>query len=82
MSWVGPRPIVKLEFDNLTESEKRRSNVMPGITGLAQVNGRDALDIKTLAKYDLEYIEKYSFLLDLDILLKSVKVVLVKKNSY
>ena len=56
MSWVGPRPIVKLEFDNLTEIEKRRTNVKPGITGLAQINGRDALDIKTLTKYDLEYI--------------------------
>lgn len=82
MSWVGPRPIVKLEFDNLTDIEKSRSNVIPGITGLAQINGRDALDIKTLAKYDLEYIENYSFLLDLDILLKSVKVVLAKKNNY
>ena len=82
MSWVGPRPIVKLEFDNLTEIEKRRTNVKPGITGLAQINGRDALDIKTLTKYDLEYIEKYTFLLDLDILLKSVKVVLSKKNNY
>ena len=82
MSWVGPRPIVKLEFDNLNEIEKRRTNVKPGITGLAQINGRDALDIKTLTKYDLEYIEKYTFLLDLDILLKSVKVVLSKKNNY
>ena len=82
MSWVGPRPIVKLEFDNLTEIEKRRTNVKPGITGLAQINGRDALDLKTLTKYDLEYIEKYTFLLDLDILLKSVKVVLSKKNNY
>jgi len=82
MSWVGPRPIVKIEFDNLSEIEKRRTNVKPGITGLAQINGRDALDIKTLTKYDLEYIEKYSLLLDLDILIKSVKVVLEKKNNY
>ena len=82
MSWVGPRPIVKIEFDNLTEIEKSRSNVIPGITGLAQINGRDALDINTLIKYDLEYIENYSFQLDLDILLKSVKVVLAKKNNY
>ena len=82
MSWIGPRPIVKIEFDNLTEIEKTRIRVKPGVTGLAQINGRDTLDIKTLTKYDLEYIDKYSFMLDLIILLKSLKVVIAKEKHY
>ena len=68
MSIVGPRPALWNQYDLIAERDKYGANdVMPGLTGWAQVNGRDALEIEEKARYDGEYAEKLSFALDLKI---------------
>ena len=68
MSIVGPRPALWNQYDLIAERDKYGANdVMPGLTGWAQVNGRDALEIEEKARYDGEYAEKLSFSLDLKI---------------
>ena len=68
MSIVGPRPALWNQYDLIAERDKYGANdVMPGLTGWAQVNGRDALEIEEKARYDGEYAEKLSFGLDLKI---------------
>lgn len=65
MSIVGPRPALWNQFDLIEEREKYGANdVRPGITGWAQINGRDELDIPVKAKLDGEYVERMSFLFD------------------
>lgn len=66
MAWVGPRPALWNQYDLIEERDKYGANdVMPGLTGWAQINGRDELEIPVKAKYDGEYVEKCSFLFDL-----------------
>ena len=76
MSLVGPRPSMPYEVDMYKPWHFRRLEVLPGITGLAQVNGRSDLTFKDIAKIDIDYIERRSLLSDLKILLKTVPVVL------
>lgn len=65
MSFVGPRPALWNQYDLLEERDKYGANdVVPGLTGWAQINGRDELPIDVKAKYDGEYVEKLSFLFD------------------
>lgn len=65
MSFVGPRPALWNQYDLLDERDKYGANdVVPGLTGWAQINGRDELPIEVKAKYDGEYVEKLSFLFD------------------
>lgn len=65
MSFVGPRPALWNQFDLIEERDKYGANdVRPGLTGWAQINGRDELDIPVKAKLDGEYVEKLSFLFD------------------
>ena len=80
MSLIGPRPWVPEYFENFTEEQKRRVEVRPGIIGLAQVNGRNKIGIFKKLKYDNEYVDKCSLLLDIKIILKSFRVVRVKEN--
>ena len=68
MSLVGPRPLPAAYLPRYTPEQSRRHEVMPGITGWAQVNGRNALDWEMKFRYDLEYVERRSFGLDLKIL--------------
>ena len=68
MSLVGPRPLLTQYLTRYTLEQKRRHNVKPGITGLAQVNGRNALSWEEKFKLDVEYVEKVSFALDIKIL--------------
>ena len=71
MSIVGPRPLFNEDTKLFTESYMRRLNVMPGITGLLQINERNTSDFETWYKYDIEYIENWSLFLDLKIILKT-----------
>ena len=71
MSIVGPRPLFNEDTKLFNESYMRRLNVMPGITGLLQINERNTSDFETWYKYDMEYIENWSFFLDLKIILKT-----------
>ena len=78
MSLVGPRPLL-MEYLPLYNAEQaKRHNVRPGVTGYAQVNGRNSLSWEDKFKLDTWYVEHQSFLLDLKILLKTVKKVIIK----
>jgi len=81
MSLVGPRPLPLEYLSYFTKEQKRRFQVKPGITGLAQVNGRTSISWDKKLKYDVEYVEKRSFWLDLKILFKTVLVVLFERNT-
>lgn len=81
MSFVGPRPLIPEEKEiRIIRKEYNVYSVRPGITGLAQVNGRDMLSAKEKALFDKEYVEKQSILLDIKILFKTVAVVLKREN--
>mgnify|MGYP005694296499 FL=1 len=71
MSLVGPRPLFEEDTDLFNQSYMRRLNVLPGITGLLQINERNTSDFETWYKYDIEYIENWSLYLDLKILFKT-----------
>lgn len=65
MAWVGPRPALWNQYDLIEERDKYGVNdVMPGLTGWAQINGRDELEIPVKAKLDGEYVKRQSFLFD------------------
>ena len=73
MSIIGPRPALWNQYDLIAERDKYGANdVRPGLTGWAQVNGRDELPIEVKARYDGEYVRKMSFMFDLKCLLKTV----------
>ena len=80
MSLVGPRPNVPYEVEAYKEWHMERLRVLPGITGLAQVKGRSALDFDTIARYDIEYARRMNIVLDVRILLATVFSV-VKGNG-
>jgi len=68
MSFVGPRPLLIEYLELYNEKQKKRHDVKPGITGWAQVNGRNAISWEQKFEYDVWYVENQSFLLDLKIL--------------
>lgn len=74
MSIVGPRPTLKYQVDNYDNFQKRRLEVPPGVTGWAQVNGRNSLSWPQRIKLDVWYVDNYSFLLDMKILWKTIFV--------
>jgi len=76
MSLIGPRPPISYEVDNYQPVHLRRFEVLPGISGLWQVSGRNELTFDEMVKLDLYYIENWSLELDLRILFKTVQVVL------
>ena len=75
MSIVGPRPSLPYQADNYTERQHGRFQMRPGITGWAQVNGRNDLTWTEKIEYDLEYIENYSLWFDIKILFRTIAVV-------
>ncbi len=81
MSLVGPRPSMPYEVDVYKPWHFRRLEVLPGITGLAQIKGRSSLTFQEIVSIDLEYIERRSLLLDLEILLKTLPVVLSARGA-
>lgn len=86
MSIVGPRPLLKEYLPLYNSSQNKRHHVKPGITGWAQVNGRNALNWDEKFKYDLEYVAGISFMLDVKILLITVQKVVrshgVNSNNF
>ena len=81
MSFIGPRPWIKDYYNNMTDNQRKRFEVLPGITGLAQVNGRNDISIFDKINYDLEYVDNISFLFDLKIIFKTIKVVICKEDA-
>ena len=77
MSIIGPRPALWNQYDLIEEREKYGANDVPvGLTGLAQINGRDELEIDMKAKYDGEYAEKIGFLMDIRCFIGTILAVL------
>ena len=76
MSWVGPRPNVPWEVEEYRGWHHERLEVLPGITGLAQVRGRSSLNFDSIVNYDIEYIENQSLRMDLKILWWTAKAAL------
>lgn len=80
MSLVGPRPLLMQYLSRYSPEQAKRHNVKPGITGWAQVNGRNAISWEQKFKYDVEYVEKQSLLLDIKILWMTFINVLQRKG--
>lgn len=76
MSLIGPRPLLVQYLPLYNEFQKKRHNVRPGITGWAQVNGRNAISWEQKFEYDVEYVNNISFAMDVKVIMKTVQKVL------
>ena len=81
MSLVGPRPSLEWEVELFEDRYRRREEVRPGITGLWQVSGRRTIDMRGMLELDLEYVDRQSLWLDLQILARTVPAVLSSKGA-
>ena len=81
MSTVGPRPLVVYESKLLGDYQKKRHSVKPGITGLAQVQGRLDLSLQERLYWDIEYVENYNIVLDFKILFQTIISVISRKGA-
>ena len=81
MSLIGPRPLLVRYLPYYTDEERHRHDVRPGLTGLAQVNGRNALGWEDRFRYDLYYVEHLSFLMDLKIIGRTAGKVLKRSGT-
>lgn len=82
MSFIGPRPAPVIHLERYNQVEKNRLKVLPGITGWAQVNGRNKLTWPERIEKDIWYVNNVSIWIDLKILVKTVKVVLLSEGIY
>lgn len=80
MSLIGPRPLMVKYLPYYNELEKQRHSVRPGLTGLAQINGRNALNWDDRFKFDVEYVNNITFINDLKILFKTFYKVIKKDD--
>jgi lipopolysaccharide/colanic/teichoic acid biosynthesis glycosyltransferase len=82
MSLVGPRPLYVEQMAEWNDEQKKRLLVKPGLTGLAQINGRGELTKEAKLAFDVEYVKKASFLFDLKIIFMTIGLVLGSANIY
>ena len=80
MSLVGPRPLLMEYLPLYTSAQRRRHDVRPGVTGLAQVNGRNALSWDEKFAFDLAYVQRCSFITDVSILFRTVLQVISRRD--
>jgi lipopolysaccharide/colanic/teichoic acid biosynthesis glycosyltransferase len=80
MSLIGPRPLLPQYLEHYNEEQNKRHNVLPGITGWAQVNGRNTISWEEKFKYDVDYVKNQSFSLDLSIIFKTIDKVINRKD--
>lgn len=80
MSIVGPRPLLVQYLQRYSEKQRRRHDVRPGLTGYAQVNGRNDVSWEEKFKLDVEYVDKMSFFQDVKVIFKTVKCVLKEEG--
>lgn len=80
MSLVGPRPLLISYLDIYSERQKKRHNVRPGITGLAQVNGRNSISWAQRFEIDVWYVENRTFWMDIKILFMTIKKVFIREG--
>ena len=81
MSLVGPRPLLIKYSKRFNSFQNRRHEVLPGITGLAQIKGRNQISWEEKFIYDVQYIDEHNFLLDIKILFKTMTLVLFSKGT-
>jgi exopolysaccharide biosynthesis polyprenyl glycosylphosphotransferase len=82
MSLVGPRPLPLRDYTQLEDWHRKRSNVLPGVTGLWQISGRSNLGFDDLVRLDFYYLENWSLWMDISILVKTVPAVLGARGAY
>ncbi|WKY43532.1 sugar transferase [Eubacteriaceae bacterium ES2] len=80
MSVIGPRPLLVQYLDRYNDFQKRRHQVRPGVTGLAQVNGRNTISWEDKFFYDVEYVDHVTFLGDVKIFFQTIKKVLIREG--
>lgn len=80
MSLIGPRPLLENYLELYSEHQKRRHEVRPGLSGYAQVNGRNALSWEDKFNLDVYYVDNVKFLFDLKIILLTIKKVIIKEG--
>lgn len=81
MAIVGPRPALWNQYDLIGERDKYGVNsIRPGLTGWAQINGRDTIEIEDKARFDGDYVKKMSFIFDIECILKTVVVVIKRRD--
>lgn len=80
MSIIGPRPLLVQYLPLYNENQKRRHLVRPGLSGLAQVNGRNAISWEEKFSYDIEYVDSVGFILDCKIILLTIKKVFIREG--
>lgn len=81
MSIVGPRPLLVWDMVFMTDEQRKRHTVRPGLSGLAQVNGRNDIDWEDKLNWDLKYIEKITFLEDIKIILQTIRTAFVMREG-
>ena len=81
MSLVGPRPLFAEDNAHFDEIYIRRLNVLPGLTGLLQINERNTADFEIWHKYDMQYMENWSIYNDIKIILKTPLAIFKSRNS-
>lgn len=81
MSFVGPRPWIVKYYENFTEEQKRRVDVKPGLTGLAQAKGRNNLNIFEKINYDIEYVNNQSFVMDVKVVILTIKAIITRNGA-
>ena len=81
MSVVGPRPLLVRDMVFMSDIQRKRHCVTPGLSGLAQINGRNQITWEEKLEYDLEYIQKITFIGDVKIILKTVAKAFIKKEG-
>lgn len=82
MSLVGPRPLYVSQMSEWDERQKRRLEVTPGLTGLAQISGRGGLTREEKLELDVQYVEKQGFWVDVKIIMKTIFQIFVRKDIY
>ncbi len=82
MSIVGPRPTLSYQVEQYDDFQRRRLEVKPGVTGWAQIHGRNVLSWPERIEYDVWYVDNWSFRLDLEIILKTVPVLFKSEGLY
>lgn len=81
MSIVGPRPLAVSYLPYYTEEERHRHDVRPGLSGLAQINGRNAISWESRFKYDIEYVNSITFIGDVTIIIKTLFKAFIKREG-
>lgn len=80
MSLIGPRPLLVEYLERYNDEQKRRHDVRPGITGWAQVNGRNTISWEEKFRYDVEYVDNLTFILDIKIIFLTIKKIFIREG--